>query len=377
MWATLVRFILRIMKQIGFQKVYEWQTAIGQVSTSFTTSPITNTTKQTSSTTATAYSTTVSTPYTTFVTTFSTDYSRSTSTTTTTTWATSRNTTYVVNTNATTSTTESAAAVRSTNYSTSRNTAYTSSWTYAYSTTGSGTRSTGYSASRSTSYSASRSTSYSASRSTAFTDSRNTSFTTSWNYTANTAYSESGSRATNYQTNRYTESGGGFGGGMFCVVEGSLVHINATDTVPIESLQVGDQVYSKDGGFNTDDENLMHTFASNTIVGQPQQATITEVYQGTSSDVISINNGLFRATKDHFMIVKQEDSNASVAWRIRPLYICLVGDYFMDVNGNEVEITSIDELTEEFNVWKIDTEPADVFYANGILTHNSVPINNP
>jgi len=161
------------------------------------------------------------------------------------------------------------------------------------------------------------------------------------------------------------------------VVEGSLVHINATDTVPIESLQVGDQVYSKDGGFNTDDENLMHTFASNAIVGQPQQATITKVYQGTSGNVISINNGLFKATRDHSMIVKQEDSNASIAWRIRPLYICLVGDYFMDINGNEVEITSIDELTEEFNVWKIDTEPADVFYANGILTHNSVPINNP
>lgn len=316
-------------------------------STTWSSSPVVSTTKQTSSTTSTAYSTVVSTPYTTWATTFSTGYSQSTA----------------------------GGATRSTDYATSRNTAYTSSWTYAYSTTGSGSRSTGYSASRSTAYSASRSTSFSASRSTAYTASNNTSFTTSWNYTANTAYSESGSRATNYQTSRFTESGGG--GGWFCVVEGSLVHINATDTVPIESLQVGDQVYSKDGGFNTDDENLMHTFASNAIVGQPQQATITEVYQGTSSNVISINSGLFKATKDHFMIVKQEASNASIAWRIRPLYICLVGDYFMDVDGNEVEITSIDELTEEFNVWKIDTEPADVFYANGILTHNSVPINNP
>lgn len=341
MWATLVRFILRIMKQIGFQKVYEWQTAIGQVSTSFTTSPITNTTKQTSSTTTTAYSTSVSTPYTTFVTTFSTAYSRSTA----------------------------ADATRSTDYGTSITTAYTSSWNSYYATTGSSTRSTGYSASRSTSYSTSRSTAYTASN--------NTSFTTSWTTAYITAYSESGSRATNYQTSRYTESGGGGGFNPFCVVKGSLVHINATDTAPIESLQVGDQVYSKDGGFNTDDENLMHTFASGAIEGQPQQATITEVYQGTSSDVISINNGLFKATKDHFMIVKQEASDASIAWRIRPLYICLVGDYFMDIDGNEVEITSIDELTEEFNVWKIDTEPADVFYANGILTHNSVPINNP
>ena len=120
----------------------------------------------------------------------------------------------------------------------------------------------------------------------------------------------------------------------------------------------------------------MHEFSNTAIAGEPQQATITEIYQGTSSNVISINNGLFKATKDHFMLVKQEDKDALVAWRIRPLYICLIGDHFMDVDGNEIEITSIDELTEEFNVWKIDTEPADVFYSNGILTHNSVPINN-
>ena len=323
-----------------------WKVGYTQ-STTFSESPVVSTTKQTSSTTSTAYSTVVSTPYTTWSTAFSTGYSQSTA----------------------------GGATRSTGYATSRNTAYTSSWTYAYSTTGSGSRSTGYSASRSTSYSASRSTSYSASRSTAFTDNRNTSFTTSWTYSANTAYSESGNRATNYQTNRYTESGSE--GGGWCVTEGTPVHINATDTVLIETLQVGDQVYSKDGGFNTDDENLMHTFASANIIGQPQQATVTRVYQATSNQVISINNGLFKATKDHFMIVKQEASDASIAWRIRPLYICLVGDYFMDVDGNEVEITSIDELTEEFNVWKIDTEPADVFYAGGILTHNSVPINNP
>lgn len=340
MWATLVRFILRIMRQIGFQKVYKWQTAIGQVSTSFTTSPITNTTKQTSSTTTTTYNTTVSTPYTTFVTTFSTGYSQSTA----------------------------ADAVRSTDYTTSRSTDYNSTWNSYYSTTGSGTRSTGYSASRTTSYSASRSTAY--------TGSRNTAYTTSWTYSAITAYSESGNRATNYQTNRYTDGGGFGGGGPYCVVEGSLVHINETDTVPIEALQVGDQVYSKSGNFNTDDENLMHAFSNTAIAGEPQQATITEIYQGTSSNVISINNGLFKATKDHFMLVKQEDKDALVAWRIRPLYICLIGDHFMDVDGNEIEITSIDELTEEFNVWKIDTEPADVFYSNGILTHNSVPINN-
>ena len=86
MWVTLVR-ILRIMKQIGFQKVYKWQTSLGLISTSFTTEPVTITARSTSSNTTTTYNTIVSTPYTTFTTTFSTGYSNSTSHSTTTTWA--------------------------------------------------------------------------------------------------------------------------------------------------------------------------------------------------------------------------------------------------------------------------------------------------
>ena len=47
-----------------------------------------------------------------------------------------------------------------------------------------------------------------------------------------------------------------------------------------------------------------------------------------------------------------------------------LGDKFTNAAGEEIEITSI--LEEEYNgsVFKLNIETDDVYYANGILTHN-------
>lgn len=361
MWVTLVR-ILRIMKQIGFQKVYKWQTSLGLISTSFTTEPVTTTARSTSSNTTTTYNTIVSTPYTTFTTTFSTDYSRSTSHSTTTTFATTRNTTYSVSTSNTTSETESVSTSRSTAYNTTRSTAYTTSYTTS--------RGTSRSTSRSTSYSTSRSTSYSTS------GSRNTSYTTSWNYTANTSYGTSVTNNTSYSTTRFTSGGGGgFGGGFECLVEGTLVNISPSEVVPIETLQVGSTILSKEGGFNTDIEDEIWDFKSQRLDGAATTAEVTVLKPHTSDKIISVNDGLLKATRDHMVIVRcawGNNGSPHKAWRIRPLYACLVGDHFMNVDGKFVEITSLEELTGTFNIWEIDIEPADVFYAGGVLIHNHI-----
>lgn len=352
------------MKQIGFQKVYKWQTSLGLVSTSFTTEPVTLTARSTSSNTTTTYNTIVSTPYTTFTTTFSTDYSRSTSHSTTTTWATTRNTTYSVSTSNTTSETESVSTSRSTAYNTTRSTAYTTSYTTS--------RGTSRSTSRSTSYTTSRSTSYSTAAS------RNTSYTTSWTYTQSTSYGTSVSQGTFYQTTRYTSSGGGgggFGGGFFCFVEGTPVNISPSEAVPIETLQVGSTILSKEGGFNTDNEDEIWDFKSQRLDGAATTAKVTVLKPHTSDKIISVNDGLLKATRDHMVIVRcawGNNGSPHKAWRIRPLYACLVGDHFMDIDGKFVEITSLEELTGTFNIWEIDIEPADVFYAGGVLVHNHI-----
>ena len=361
MWVTLVR-ILRIMKQIGFQKVYKWNTSLGLIQTSFTTEPVVVTARSTSSSTTTSYNTVVSTPYTTFTTTFSTGYSNSTSHSTTTTWATAVNTTHTVSTTRNTTESYSRSTSRSTAYNTSRSTAYTTSYTNY--------RSTSRGTSRGTSYSTSRSTSYSTGVSVS--TSRSTSYTTSYTETYSTAVSRSTSRTTSRSTTSGGGGGGPGGGGFFCVVEGTLVNISASEAVPVETLAIGNTLLSKAGAFNTDDELEMHDFRERDLDGEATTTTLVGLNKHKKTNIIDINSGLLRATSDHLMLVRTTygEEGRTRRWRIRPLYFCHIGDHFMDVNGEWIEIVSSEELTGEFDVWEIDTEPADVFYAGGILNHN-------
>ncbi|MGY8865380.1 MAG: hypothetical protein ACKVJK_07075 [Methylophagaceae bacterium] len=350
------------MKQIGFQKVYKWNTSLGLIQTSFTTEPVVVTARSTSSSTTTSYNTVVSTPYTTFTTTFSTGYSNSTSHSTTTTWATAVNTTHTVSTTRNTTESYSRSTSRSTAYNTSRSTAYTTSYTNS--------RSTSRGTSRGTSYSTSRSTSYSTGVSVS--TSRSTSYTTSYTETYSTAVSQSTSRTTSRSTTSGGGGGGPGGGGFFCVVEGTLVNISASEAVPVETLAIGNTLLSKAGAFNTDDEQEMHDFRERALDGEATTTTLVGLNKHKKTNIIDINNGLLRATSDHLMLVRTTygEEGRTRRWRIRPLYFCYIGDHFMDVNGEWIEIVSSEELTGEFDVWEIDTEPADVFYAGGILNHN-------
>lgn len=166
--------------------------------------------------------------------------------------------------------------------------------------------------------------------------------------------------------------GGPGGGGFFCVVEGTLVNISASEAVPVETLAIGNTLLSKAGAFNTDDELEMHDFRERDLDGEATTTTLVGLNKHKKTNIIDINNGLLRATSDHLMLVRTTygEEGRTRRWRIRPLYFCHIGDHFMDVNGEWIEIVSSEELTGEFDVWEIDTEPADVFYAGGILNHN-------
>lgn len=164
---------------------------------------------------------------------------------------------------------------------------------------------------------------------------------------------------------------GGGGGGFFCLPTGTLVNINTTQRVPIESLSIGDTILSKGGGFNTDDHMEMHNYDVANLTGHLRLTTITDHFQTTSTDNINFNDGLLIATRLHYHLMKLDGR-----WAVRPIYVAQLyiehnqPVFFYDVNGIEIEITSAVSSSEELTVWEIDTEPDDVFFANGILTHN-------
>lgn len=48
-----------------------------------------------------------------------------------------------------------------------------------------------------------------------------------------------------------------------------------------------------------------------------------------------------------------------------------VGDVMYDVNNNEVDVVSVTSDNNYYRIYEMDVENLDVFYAEGILTHNN------
>ena len=164
---------------------------------------------------------------------------------------------------------------------------------------------------------------------------------------------------------------GGFGGGFQCLPTGTQINISTTETKSIEDLVVGDTILSKGGGFNTDDHMEMHEYSVKSLTGHLRETTITAHFSTESDDNINFNNGLLIATNKHYHIMKVDDR-----WAVRPIYVAQLyleagkQVFFYNIDGTEVEITSAVSDTTPIQVWEIDTEPDDVYFANGLLTHN-------
>ena len=50
-----------------------------------------------------------------------------------------------------------------------------------------------------------------------------------------------------------------------------------------------------------------------------------------------------------------------------------IGDFLIDKDHNLIEITSLIKTHGHFQVFKLDVEEADLYIANGIITHNDKP----
>ena len=79
-----------------------------------------------------------------------------------------------------------------------------------------------------------------------------------------------------------------------------------------------------------------------------------------------INDGFLKSTPDHIHIV-----NRGGNWIARKTCDLVVGDYFLNLDGTQREIVNITyDRDTRINVWRLNIEPNDVYFANGILTHN-------
>ena len=147
-----------------------------------------------------------------------------------------------------------------------------------------------------------------------------------------------------------------------------MISTSPSSSVAVETLTVGDEVMSKNiPSLPDSDEGLaeIQSWNSDNINGSSSTAIVT----GNSTEIIrgifNFNNGALYTTHTHNHVVKRNGT-----WKILKASNVLVGDIYEDVNGDEIEITSIVVEDRDVRIYKLNVETDDIYYANGILTHN-------
>ena len=239
----------------------------------------------------------------------------------------------------------------------STTTSWWTEWTTSYNTL--------YTYSRSTT----RNTTYSKTTSKSTQESAvvNINYATSWNTTVNytTSWTTYYSYNTNFVTQRETDDGL-----SDCIVEGSWIHVSETETVKIEDLQLNEPILTMDGPHNIEIEQGLGDVETTTIADNlSYDDKLVAARKTYAIGIIDINNGLIKSTPHHLHIVKK-----SGKWVARQAQTVEVGDYLYHITDGEILVTSVTEdTTNTYAVYKLDVEPNDIFFANGILTHNRKP----
>jgi hypothetical protein len=139
-------------------------------------------------------------------------------------------------------------------------------------------------------------------------------------------------------------------------------------TKSIENLVIGDQLMSYDiDGLPrfSDDPSVLNTWSTANLVGNSSTAELTNMNSLVANLLIVINDSI-RSTETHRHLVKVDGT-----WSFIEAREVKVGDIIFDISGQEIPVETVSFDVGEFTVYDLDVEPLDVFYANGMLTHNN------
>ena len=189
--------------------------------------------------------------------------------------------------------------------------------------------------------------------------------------------------ATNYNTyrNKAITVIDSYGGSPSCLLVGTPIEMADGTTKLVEDLEIGDVVLSMNmpGQLDEDEKDWRacrfpdektETFTQHT-------ASVQDINFDFAYNYWNINNGSELITGEHEMLYKPIGENTWM-WQLVPNM--KVGAHLMDKNGNEVEITSLENIVEDtdgFEVVQIDVEPLDVYFGKTFLVHNKGSNSNP
>jgi hypothetical protein len=149
----------------------------------------------------------------------------------------------------------------------------------------------------------------------------------------------------------------------------------------VEDLEIGDSVLAMNMPGQLDEDNddwRSCRFADKkTETFTQHSASVQDINFDFAYNYWDINDGMEKITGEHEMLYKPINENTWM-WQLVPNM--KVGAHVMDKNGNEVEITSLENLIdndEGYEVVQIDVEPLDVYFGKTFLVHNKGSASDP
>jgi hypothetical protein len=168
-------------------------------------------------------------------------------------------------------------------------------------------------------------------------------------------------------TTTSSSSGGGYGG---CFLFGTKITMADGSFKNIEDLKLGDELLTfRIPGLiqsdNSDDWYPSSKWSTNSTADFTKTTTKVSHMRTGPFWRHYVINGQYRVTYEHLIFAKRENTYQFI--RVDGLQI---GDYFLDANKKEIEITNIEEIHVMESTVELDVEENDMYFADGILVHN-------
>jgi hypothetical protein len=171
----------------------------------------------------------------------------------------------------------------------------------------------------------------------------------------------------------------------FCLLFGTKITKVDGSQVNIEDLVVGDTIKAwvpdglPDESQDIESDQVEWRFHMlDTATGSYQEVVVSDIVFNFASGYYQLNDGLIKATGTHPMYVWDCEIEK---YRFKNIEDILIGDLIVtydEIGGiNEVEITNIEVITDDVEIVTLNVENADVYLANGIISHNKGTTTQP
>ena len=172
----------------------------------------------------------------------------------------------------------------------------------------------------------------------------------------------------------------------FCLVFGTMVEKADGTSVAVEDLNVGDEIKawvpaglpdeSQDPESDQVDWRFYQLEAQS---GSAQTVVVADVVYNFASGYFSLNDGEIKATGTHPLWVWDSEIEK---YHFKNVEDILIGDMIVKWDDflnetQEVEVTNIEIVNEDVEIATINVEQADVYIANGFISHNKGTTTQP